>query len=175
MTRSVRLSAAALVALVLFAGLTGCAASPRQTVVETGEVKSQGLTPLERGKVRRDALAAARVAIAAWLDRDFAAMKPLFSGAQVDYYRAEADASAKAGRVRVRIHDSVKLDVVEMDESGQQVVLRYAFKNDSYTKNASGAVVSPATGKSSEIEITMQKLDGKWVVQKMFAGKEALE
>jgi len=93
----------------------------------------------------------------------------------VDYYRSLADKNTAAGLVRVRVHEQTSLDAVEMDATGQQVVVRYAFLNRSYTKNRSGAVVSAAIDKPAEVEITLRKTDGAWVVQQMFAGKETLE
>jgi len=176
MTAERRIACVCLVAAAALGSLSACASSPRQTtVVQVEKAASEGLTPLQRGKVRREALAAAKTAVAVWLERDFEAMKPLFSEAQITYYRAEAARLAGEGLTRMRVHKDVALDVVEMDDAGTQVVIRYGFVNGSYTTGRSGTVVSPATDKKSELEITMQKLDGAWVVQKMFAGKESLE
>lgn len=165
MKRAVLACAAAILLLS-----SGCAPDPYQTTVRKvtpGSETTSAITPIERGKLRREALEAVRQGVDAWLADDLEAMKRYFSDEQVAYYQRLREESERVGRFRIRKHRDVKMDVVEMSEDGTEVSVTYAFVNDSYWADRSGRVLEKPTHKQSQIQIGAKKIDGRWLIVRM--------
>jgi len=160
--------------------LSGCASTTRQTeVVEEKPVAAEDttatLTPLERGKVRRDILRAAKPAMAAFLADDEAGFKKYWDEAYVDLFADKRADYAKKGIERVRKHDVKMMDVVDMNEAGTEALVQYRFVEQSYFKDSSGKAAAPASNKETEIQLTMVKTKNGWIVQRMIAGDEVYQ
>lgn len=164
-------------ALAMLLLSSGCAPDPYQTTVRKVPPEAEAtssITPLERGKLRREALEAVREGMAAWLADDLEAMKRYFSDEQVAYYQDLREESERTGRFRIRRHSDVKMDVVEMSEDGSEVSVTYAFVNDSYWADRSGRMLDKPTRKQSQIQIGAKKIDGRWVIVRMIGVPETI-
>jgi len=175
--RSIRLAAVAVATLVLVGAvgaLSGCARNERQTTVIQPK-QSSDLTPLERGQLRGRVLRNVEAGIGAWRVSDIAAMRRYFSKPLTAYNAKLAADYARQGRVRVRKHADVFMDVVEMSRSGTQVSVQYKFTNRSYF--ADGRTKKPLTKPSNrhgEIDFTVERAGSKWVIVRMFSSKDEL-
>lgn len=178
MRRSLALILLAALALSSASVMAGCARNPRQTqVIEAKDSPEDnvGLTPLQRGKVRRDALRTATAGMDAWIRNDLSAMESRMSTEYADFYKKAAKEYAAEGRVRVRKHDDVKIDVVEMDDMGVEVIVQYKFKDLSYFKSKSGSATKP-TGENTEFQITLKKDEkGDWKILRIIGGINELK
>jgi hypothetical protein len=179
--RSVAGRAGALVAVGLAAavltGASACAPSPRQTTVIPTEEQpgSGGPTALERGRLRREVLAATDAGMAAWRADDIEAMKKYFSEKQVAFYEKLKARNRAAGRLRVRRHLGVSADVTELSSDGRQASVQYEFTNASYFTDLSGRRLTGPANSETEIDLTLVKNAGGWTISTMIAGREALE
>jgi hypothetical protein len=170
---------AAAVLIVLAAGWTalpGCSGDSRQvTIVKPEREKREGLTPLERGRIRGEVLRVVRPAIKAWREGDVAAMKRYFS-AELATYNAKVKADyARQGKVRVRAHTNVTMDVVELTPDGREASVQYTFRNRSYfaAKSTRRPLTRPAD-EDGEIDMILKRTDRGWTITRMFSGRDEL-
>jgi hypothetical protein len=167
--------------LVVAAGVAallaaGCASGDQRQATVIEQVKTPGqLTPIQRGVVRDEALRAAEGAMRAFRSGDPAAMRAFFSDQYVKYYDKVRKDDAARGRVRVRRHSNVNIDVTNMDQAGHEVEITYTFTSGSYYADLSGRHLTKASGKHSEIDLVMDKTPKGWIVTRMFSGKEELQ
>jgi len=145
------------------------------TIVRPDQVKREGLTPLERGRIRGEVLRTLRPAIKAWRAGDIAAMKAYFS-AELVAYNAKVKADyARQGRVRVRSHTKASMDVVELTPNGREASAQYTFKNQSYfaSKTTGRALTKPAN-EEGEIDLVLKRTSKGWTITRMFSGRDEL-
>lgn len=162
---------------VALAVLAGCTADPYQTTVRRADEQAETtgvVTPIERGRIRREALEAVRQGMAAWVASDLDEMKRYFLDEQLAYYQKLHDESVRQNRYRVRRHSDVKMDVVEMSKDGTEVSVTYAFVNDSYWADRSGRILEKPTHKQSQIQVGAKKIDGRWLIVRMIGVPETI-
>jgi hypothetical protein len=155
--------------------LTGCARNPRQTavIVQKGSDEASGtITPLERGKLRREALRAAEAGLAAWIAKDDKAMKKYFAAEQVEYYGKKVKSNLADGRVRIRAHKDATMEVVDMSKSGREVLIDYQFTDMSRFEDPDGNVIVKPTGKDKTVQLTLDQEDDGWIIVRMIGGSE---
>ena len=160
----------ALLLTVALLGASGCgdSASQAEVVVSPPSTSSEAtgtadasLTPLERGRLRREVLAEARAALDAWRTADMDAMKKYFSPDLVKKVQ-ELEATDQAqGKRHVRAHEELFLDVIEMNQDGSQASVEYRFNDNSYDVNLAGARLSEPTGEEGTFQMTWQQTDGE--------------
>jgi hypothetical protein len=176
MARTVRVAATLCVSCALLVPMAGCSRDPYQTTVrKVPPVESTStITPIERGKIRREALASVRQGVAAWLADDGEAMKRYFSQEQVEYYAKLREESKRENRYRIRKHSDGKMDVIDMSPDGTEVSVTYAFVNDSYWADSKGRVLEKPTHKESQIQIGAKRIDGRWLIVRMIGVPETI-
>ena len=169
--------AAVWLAATVLLGVSACAPSPRQTTVVPPEDQpgASGLTAIERGRLRREVLAATDAGMAAWRANDIEAMKKYFSEKQVAFYEKLKARDRAEGRLRVRRHLDASADVTELSGDGRQASVQYKFTNGSYFTDLSGRRLTKPTDRATEIDLTLVKNAGGWAISTMIAGREALE
>jgi len=171
------LAAAVLVVLAAgWAALPGCSGDSRQvTIVKPEREKREGLTPLERGRIRGEVLRVVRPAIKAWREGDVAAMKRYFSAELVTYNAKVKADYARQGKVRVRAHTNVTMDVVELTPDGREASVQYTFRNRSYfaAKSTRRPLTRPAD-EDGEIDMILKRTDRGWTITRMFSGRDEL-
>jgi hypothetical protein len=165
---------------------TGCGgqsdASQAQVIVTSSSVPTPSeeatrtLTPLERGKVRREALAVAEAGLAAWLADDLAAMEEYFTEDNVDYFRGLHDQYAAEGKVRVREHSATALDITGLSEDGTEATADYYLTDDSYFADAQGRALTEPTHADATFSFTLVRTDeGGWIITRFFGAREHLQ
>lgn len=157
--------AVAIVATALLAA--GCAKDTKQTqVVKVSATDETGtITPFQRGEFRREALKSTRAALEAMQTGDYDKAAPAFSKQQMDYFRQLAAQDEEAGKVRVRAHKDVDLDVVELTNDGNEMSMTYKFTDASYYTDKGGKRLSEPANKDAEVQLTLEHVDGKkWVI-----------
>lgn len=177
MVRAIRVAAALCFFCALIVPTAGCSRDPYQTTVKKVsfvEESTSTITPIERGKIRREALASVRRGVAAWLADDAEAMRQYFSEEQLEYYAKLRDESKRTGRYRIRKHSEGMMDVIDMSPDGTEVSVTYAFVNDSYWADSKGRVLEKPTHKKSQIQIGAKKIDGKWIIVRMIGVPETI-
>lgn len=160
-------------------GASGCAGrEPRGAVVIEQAPKpvedTSTITPLERGRARRDAMDAAEKAIAAFLADDEPGIKKYWAEQYQKLWKTYRAQNAENGVQRVRKHSNIEIfDVVEMGREGKDAIVQYRFTDESVFKDASGKVVAPPANRATEFQLTMAKRDdGTWYVKRLVAGDE---
>jgi len=184
MARFARLAIAATACGLLFLGALlplGCWESPRQTTVIPADKVDSGkdrISALERGKIRREAIREMGKAMGLWRSRDLKGMSKSFNAALVAKEKKISAEQMRSGRLRVRKHQNVSIDVLEMTPKGDEVSLEYRFTDQSYYTDAkTGRVASSAakSGKGSTFRIVAEKTRDGWMVVAFMGGKEALQ
>lgn len=156
-------------------GVTACSRDARQTEVIGEQTQPGSITPLQRGEVRRVALDAARTGMAAWLRNDLAAMRSSFATEQVGFYRQLDVRNRAAGRKRVRVHLNESFEVIDMSSDGREVLVTYAFKDGSYDASLGGARLSAPPNRDTEMQLTLDKVEDRWLIMRMVAGDQELK
>lgn len=179
--RLLALAAACLAALVVVPALSGCA-SPRQTEVTPAEQISEestaGLTPLQKGAIRRDALRVAKAGVAAFLADDPDAIRSVFATQYVEYWSKVRGDNLADTRRRVRKHRLESIDVTQLNDDGTQAVVEYYFNDQSYYTDLAGKQVSqPSSGKAAEemLQLTLVKTDEGWAIIRMIGDEQVLK
>lgn len=160
------------------ASLAGCRSNPRQTRVIVSDVSEEDtstITPLQRGKIRRQALDQIQEGLDSWIAGDLAAMKKHFSDGQMEFYREAAEERAQRGLERVRRHAQPKLELTEMTSNGKEVIATYVFVNKAFTRDRNGEITSKPANKAAEIQISAVEVDGTWIIVRMIGGTDATE
>ena len=169
------LSAAALAAALIVGGV-GCTPAPTTRVtIENESAPATGtLTAIQRGQIRRDALAVARTGINAWLASDADGMSKVFDKSIMDSFDKNWATWAKRGLSVKHVHESVYMDMIDLNEDCTQALVTYRYNDTSYLVNSAGkkAESLPAF-KEKEIQFTLELADGKWKVVRAIAGPEA--
>lgn len=156
---------------------TACTDDSRQTtvIVDSPSLENtSSITPIERGEIRREALRATRAGIDAWLADDFEAMRESFADSQFEFFKKQADTYRADDKKRVRVHEDLSMDVMEMTPDGREVSIKYRFIDRSYFQAADGSRLSEPTGKDTEMTIGAVEFDGKWLIVRIIAGSDVL-
>lgn len=156
---------------------SGCGDTASQVTlikVEAAGAAEGEITPLERGKIRRQVLSAAEKAIGAWVKDDASEMEVYFAEQYLDYYRGLREKNESQGKTRVRQHESAEMNVTDMNATGTEVLVEYSFVDKSYYASADGQPVGEPDGSETLVQIRMELAADQWKVMNMIGGK-ALE
>lgn len=173
--------AAALLAASLLAAslivLAGCSRGSNTVVDPTGGAREETstLTPLERGKVRREILHEVDKWIAGWMASDVDAMSEVATDTVVAEFEKVWSDYAKKGQRVVHVHTRKYLDVIDLAKDGHQALVTYRYDDDSYVANAAGTRVETLPPfKDKEIQLTVDRQDdGSWLIVRIIAGENA--
>jgi hypothetical protein len=174
------LAAALLAGLLLVgAGCGGAETSASQVkivkVTEEDET-APAITPLERGKLRRGALEVMEVGIQAILEDDLDLMAETMADTYVEHYTKQRETYEKEGKVRVRKHEEVRYDLVDMNRTGTEALVEYNFTDVSYFTDRDGNRTSEPTGKETLFQFTLERSEsGEWTIIRLIGGQEALQ
>lgn len=147
---------------------TGCDSEPAATVTQVNPNAEEGtstLTPLERGALRREILDTVQTGIDAWIAGDTDGMRVVFNDdVMTAYERAWEDYEAR-GLTVSHVHEMQYYDVVDLNKSGTQALVKYRYADTSYLANASGERVEDLEVlDENEIQFTVeQQEDGSWM------------
>lgn len=182
-----RLVVVGIAGLLLATPLTavGCGddsdASQTQVIVTTSTVPSgsgeasQTITPLERGKIRREVIAVAQAAVDAWLTDDLEAMREYFAPSQMEYFQDLHDTYVQEKKQRVRSHSATSIDVTAINNDATEATVEYYFNDDSYFADEQGTALTEPTHKQTMIQFTLVKDDnGDWMIERIFGANENL-
>lgn len=182
MARRGQLAQGALVlTLTLLAGslvlLSGCSRGSNTVVDPTGGAKedTSTLTPLERGKVRREILHEVDRWIAGWMASDADAMSEVATETVVAEFEKVWDGYAKKGQRVEHVHTRKYLDVIDLARDGHQALVTYRYDDASYVVDASGRRVEtlpPFTDKEIQLTVDRQE-DGSWLIVRIIAAENA--
>lgn len=172
----IAVAALTIVALPLI-GLSGCAENdPQQVQVVTGQASQQGLTPTQRGTIRREALEAAQKGFAAWQTGDVNKMKPYWSATYIKYFGNKQREYAAKGQKRVwKFNNVEQFDVSDMNNTGRQVLVDILADDQGYVAKKDGSKVTTPSGKQAYIQLTMDNKTGKWMITRLIAGNEIIQ
>jgi hypothetical protein len=165
----------ALLILPLLSALAGCSSSSVDVKITQDQPKDDrgldGLTPLERGKVRRQVLNDTQKALDVWIKGDTKAYDRAFTKALLKEYEVQLAKLKSNNKEKIRIHTESKLEVTELTK--EEAGLKYTFTDGSYFVNAkTKKVITPPSNKSSEIAITVKKENGLWRINAMIGNGE---
>lgn len=168
-----------LVAALLAGGGCGAESSASQVTVakvtESDESMS-AITPLERGKLRREALEVMEAGIQAILNDDLEVMEQVFADTYVDHFRSQRETYEQEGKVRVRKHEEVRYDMVDMDAAGTEALVEYNFTDASYFTDRNGSRIAGSTGKETLLQFTLERGESReWTIIRLIGGQEALQ
>jgi predicted lipid-binding transport protein (Tim44 family) len=168
----------ALVALLLAAVLpaTGCSRDSGPTIVneEANVEDTSTITPLQRGKERRDALAMLRTAMDAWSDSDLATMQKYFPNVAVDQFKETWADYAAEGLTVKHVHEVTYLDVTEMNRSGTQALVTLSMVDNSYLVERNGKTARDLPVLDKDIQFTLEKDEnGDWKIKRMVASVDS--
>ena len=178
MSRYSRALVAALLTATALAnsGMVGCRQQSDTPVVSTvppAEERS-GLTALQRGQVRGEALAYAKAGWAAWQRNDLAAIERYFGSDLYERFRALDAQYKQEGRTRIHAFEIKSFDVMDLNATGTQAIANVYFNDLSYYVDKSGARTSP-THKYLSAQLTLDRQpDGGWKIVRMLTAKEVM-
>lgn len=136
---------------------------------------ADGLDPLTRGKVRRQILNDMQENVNIWLKADTKSYDKAFTGPMLNTYEAKLERLRKEGKDKVRVHENVSIEVVQL-ENPEMGTVKYSFVDKSYFVYANTKkVAAPAkTGDDkSELEIKVIREDGRWKIGSMIGSDQA--
>lgn len=156
-----RALASAIAGAAVVLALSGCSSPPSVRVLSKDVGHAQPATgtigALERGTVRREAVAYVRKAVDAWMAGDLETMRRYFPKRDCDEFaKAWASYEGKDAEI-VHVHAKPFLDAVEMSKDGSEVAIDYQYDDESYLKVASGRQALPKVVASWRIYV---KRDG---------------
>lgn len=169
------LAAAVLGTTLLTSGCVEQPAARVETIPQVSKETTGSLTPIERGRIRREALDSVRELVKAWDAGDKDTMKAKLPASVYkrfeDRWKEYGDGTKVQG-----VRDVRYLDVTEMNKAGTQATVAYKFHDGSKLVNASGKTVGdlPAI-KNVECSITLERKEGtdEWKIIRMFMKDEA--
>ena len=156
--------------------LPGCSRGTGTTVdVDAGsEEDTSTLTPLERGEARRAALDVTRAWIEAWMESDADAMRSVAATTVVEPFEEAWEGYADKGQHIQHVREQTYLDVIDMTRDGSQALVTYRYNDDSYVANASGTKVKSLPAfTEKEIQLTLDYVDGEWLIIRIIAAEDA--
>ncbi len=133
------------------------------------------ITPIERGKIRREVERVAEDGMAAWLEGDFGIMPRYFSDENVVQFKKQAGTYADEGKVRMRSHSTVRSGVTEIASTGKQALVEYNFTDDSYFADLSGEKLSEPQHKETVFQLTLENTSVGWRIIRIIGRLESLQ
>ena len=149
--------------------LTGCIAQPSSQTKVIDNPPPIGLTPVQKGVIRREALKVADAGFKAWLTGDTKAMKPYFKPYYITYYDGLYAKYAKQGKKRVRKVTVKSMDVSDINSTGSQVLVDVQFVDQQYYSDLKGNPITKPVNKDTYVQLTMNNKSGKWTIDNMIA------
>lgn len=164
--------ATSLVALFLVQGCSSGGIDVDIKNVESDASSSDGLDPLERGKMRRAILNDTEEGVAIWLKGDSAGYSKAYTKELAASYLDQLEKLHQKGTDKVRRHENQLFEVVELTKDSATV--KYTFVDKSYfISTSTSEVVNPAKNAESEIYINVVKEDNRWKIQALIGAGEA--
>lgn len=167
---------AALAVMTAAAVTTGCS-RPSEPVIERVDEAAEttsAVTPLERGKLRREVLDEAKRFIEAWKASDAEKLATLLPEDNVKLFTKPWGEFADQGLSVQHEHDVVTLDVTEFNQDATQATVSYAFKDTSHLVDAQGRKVRDLDPVDSSLTITLERDpdSDEWRILRMFMNAE---
>jgi len=169
------LTVAALITCSLAGGfaLTGCSGTPTTVISRPESANDGGLSAIERGAARRDALQTAKDGLAAFDAVDHELMRSYFEDSFVDADVQRIAGYTKEGRTRHRDREITYVDATEMSKDGGSVTVSVRAVDNSYFVEADGSKTKPSGEEINfELRLTRQEDDSYRIVQ-IIGGSEA--
>jgi hypothetical protein len=155
--------------------LSGCATQPSSQTSVITNPPPIGLTPAQRGVIRREALTTAEAGFNAWLTADTKAMTPYFKPSYITYYDGLYAKYAKQGKKRVRKVEIKSMDVSDMNNTGRQALVDVQFVDRQYYTDLAGTPITKPANKATYVQLTLDKKSGKWLIDNMIATGDVLK
>ncbi len=133
------------------------------------------ITPIERGKIRREVERVVKDGMAAWLENDLGLMPRYFSEENVEQFKKQAATYGDEGRVRVRSHSEVRISVTEIASSGKQALVEYNFTDDSYFSDLGGKNLSEPKRRETVFQLTLEYTTGGWRIIRIIGRLDSLQ
>lgn len=154
--------------------LAGCSKDQGLVVVteqQASEETTGGMTPLERGVLRRTILDYTQSGLDAWTSNDVEGMAEFFDDASMKQFQETWKKYEKQGLTVQHVHDLIWLDVTEINKAGTQAIVNYRYDDKSYLVDADGNRVKKLDPiKETEAQLTLEKQDdGTWKVVRMLS------
>ena len=130
---------------------------------------------MERGQVRREVLEVAEPGIAAFIAGDMEGIRSHFASEFAEPLIERMEENAEAGKVRVRVHEDVQMDVVDMNDSGTQAIIEYNFTDKSYFESEDGDRLTEPKTKDTVFQLTMDKTDDGWQITRVIGAMDLLQ
>ncbi len=170
------LAGAALLGGVPLAGCSQDDAYQTHVVTQvTSPEEASALTPLDRGKIRREVLAVARSGVEAWMADDLDGLEDYFGADLARQFQDQAAGYARDTKTRIRVHTATHLDILDINASGDQALAQYSFTDDSYFADQNGKALTDPTHKDTLIQFTLERQDGGWRIVRSIGATESLQ
>lgn len=171
-----RLACVAVLALALGGFAGGCtpADGPVIEKVTESEETTPALTPLERGKVRREVLDHAREFIEVWTSADAEELGNVLPESVAKQF-TDAWREYEADGLQIKhVHEVSKLDVTEINRDATQATVSYVYEDGSYLVDGSGSKARELEPVDASMTITLQResVDSEWEVVRVFVKRE---
>lgn len=138
-------------------------AMPKNAENAVGE---DGMTPVERGKLREEILGDLREDLDVWRRGDIDSLPKAFVKQQVDNRRKAEESDRAAGKVFVRVHDDPDIEVTDIASDKKSAHLIYTFTDKSYYAEAgSGRMLTQPANKKTQVTIKAVKQEGRWKIE----------
>ncbi|HET6351071.1 MAG TPA: hypothetical protein VFG89_02925 [Coriobacteriia bacterium] len=170
--------AAGLIALTVTGSLAGGCTSGKQGAVVVTEDTAKNtpgkLTPLERGKIRREAMDDMRDFVAAWKANDADGMRKYLKDAYVKKYEETWAGYTKKGLKIKHVHKVKAFDATQINNTGTQMTVTYTYVDSSYLVDKNGDKVRSLPEVDEDASFTIERKDAKstdWKIVRMFVAK----
>ncbi len=156
--------------------MTGCQPSDGGTrIVRQQDSDQEGLSAIERGQLRGEALSTARAGWSAFEANDIEGMRQYFWPEFVDRIVTANEAHQTAGRTRTRDHDITFFDVTELSSDGSTAGATVRINDNSYFVEPDGSRTS-AGGAERQVTIKLERQpDGSYRIANVIAAGELLK
>jgi len=172
------------VALVLVIGLVsislfslGCSSrgsNDLEVVLESAEDQAKskdGLDPLTRGKIRREALNDTKEVVTFWLKGDMKSLEKGFTKELFTKYESRIGDLHKDDQEKIRIHENQDFEVTELSRAAATV--KYVFDDKSYfISRSTGKKLKALDKPKSEMNISLEKSGNRWKIKAMFGSSD---
>ncbi len=171
-SRDFRKSLALVLIVFSIAAVAGCSgggtvevtpATPKRVEDVMG---ADGMTPAERGELRREILRDLQEDLDIWRQGKTDSFAKAFVQQQVED-RLKADREDRsAGKVFVRVHDQPDIEVTDIAPDRKSAHLIYTFTDRSYyAEIGSGKRLTEPANKKTQVTIKAVKQEGRWKIE----------
>jgi hypothetical protein len=158
--------------------IAGCGSRPSpdvQVIPSVVDDTTNAITPIERGKLRRNALESAEAGVRAWTEGDGPGINEYFSTEYAQLLQEQLNDYKSEYKRRNRLHSNVWMDVTEISRQGDQAIVDYNFTDESYFVGSDGKQMTEPSKKKTMIQLTLRKEQGEWRITQMIGSAEALQ